>query len=216
MIPTTSLARLSAAVATLLSLAIASISLAHATPTTKPDGPTKNQSAPAPTSFDAFLKEASLSLRLGDDFVEDDVPETELYGFEKAVRHRQLPMKIYFAIRPIARMQIDYEDPHSNAPEPDHVFPMVFQSLVSRLSKAGQRPSRVYPPEKAKKLFNADWAAASMFDTEAELNSGFKSGLLVAIHKSQRADAYYLFVFDDPKPLKAAIDNALGVLSFTD
>lgn len=166
--------------------------------------------------FSALLDEAGLVFNRSAEFVEATVPQTPLYGFEKAIQHRKLPLRIYFAVRPLARMKIDYEDPHSNAPNPDHIFPMVFQSLIGRLAKSGASPSRVYPVDKARKYFNADWAAAAMFDTEPELNSGYSSALLIAIHKSKLADAYYLFVFDDPKPLKTAIDSALGSLRFSD
>ncbi len=190
--------------------------LALATPSAQP---TQDEAA-APAlekvqDFGALLDEAGLVLERGDDYDDVAVPQTPLYGFEKALKHRQLPLKIYFAVRPLARMKIEYEDPHSNAPNPDHIFPMVFQSLIGRLAKSGSSPSRVYRAQKAKQLFNADWAAAAMFDTEADLNSGFGSALLIAIHKSKLADAYYLFVFDDPKPLKPAIDAAIGALRFS-
>jgi hypothetical protein len=156
------------------------------------------------TSLAKLLDEAGLILDKGDQLVDDSLPETNLYAFQKAVRHRNLPLKVYYAVRPLARMKIDYEDPHSNAPDPNHIFPMVFQALVDRLARHGASPSRFYPPRKAKALFNADWAAAALFDADPALKSGYRSALLVAIHKNARADAYSLFVFDDPKPVKAA------------
>lgn len=170
---------------------------------------------PESASFDRLLEESGLVLNKGDRLVDDVVPETDLYAFQKALRHRDLPVKIYYAVRPLARMKIDYEDPHSNAPDPDHIFPMVFQALIGRLAVNGSSPSRVYPQAKARELFNADWAAAALFDTEPDLNSGYRSALLVAIHKNARADAYALFVFDDPKPVKAEIDAALASLRFS-
>jgi hypothetical protein len=169
---------------------------------------------PEIATFATLLDEAGLVLEKGHQLVDDVRPETKLYAFQKAVRHRDLPLKIYYAIRPLARMKIDYEDPHSNAPDPNHIFPMVFQALVGRLARHGSSPSRVYPPEKAKALFNADWAAAALFDADPALKSDYRSALLVAIHKNARADAYTLYVFDDPKPVKAAIDDALGSLGF--
>lgn len=166
--------------------------------------------------FSELLAEAGLTLEAGEQFVEDVPPRTPLYSFQKALRHQRLPLKVYYAVRPLSRMRIDYEDPHSNAPDPNHIFPMVFQALVGRLARPGATPSHVYPRGKAKELFNADWAAAAIFDTEPELGSGYGSALLVALHKNHRADAYILAVFDDAKAVKPAIDSALRRFRFSD
>lgn len=53
-----------------------------------------------------------------------------------------------------------------------------------------------------------------MFDADPELGSRYRSGLLLAIHKNAKADAYVLFLFDEPRAIKADIDRNLTTLRF--
>lgn len=168
----------------------------------------------AQVGFDELLTEAGLSLKTSTKLEEIDAPGNPLIRFEKAFRHRAAALQVWYAVRPLARVQIKYNDPHSSAPNPDHIFPMVFQSMVGRLAKHGHTPTRAYPPAKARALFNADWAAATLFDTDAALGSPYRQGLLLALHKNGRGDAYALFLFDDGREVKPAIDDLLGHLSF--
>jgi tetratricopeptide (TPR) repeat protein len=145
-----------------------------------------------------------------------DVPPqpNELFLFEHAFRTIDGRMEVRFAIRPLGRIRIDYEDPHNAAPEPEHLFPLLFQSLTDRLSGGGHSPHREYPADRARSLFGADWAAAAVFDVVPEFGSGFGQALLVALHGSGKADAYTIFLFDDYEGVKDVIDNALSCLSF--
>ena len=165
--------------------------------------------------FQTLLEEAGLILETPQELAPTDVPETPLYSFERAYRHKKKPLEIRYAVRPIARIAIDYNDPHSSAPKPDHVFPMVFQALIGQLSKRGHMPTREYGLQAAKKLFNADWAAAAIFDADPELNTNYSTALLIAIHKSHKGDAYMLFLFDDANEVKPEIDGLLTRLRFS-
>ena len=53
------------------------------------------------------------------------------------MQHQTKKLAVRYAIRPIAMVQIGYEDPHNAAPEPNQLFPMLFQTLVSDFSRGG-------------------------------------------------------------------------------
>ena len=165
--------------------------------------------------FDALLAEAGLRLADMGELHEIETPANPLYDFEKSYKHPQQSLEIRYAIRPIKRMVIDYNDPHNSAPKPDHMFPLVFQTLIGHFSSNGHVATREYDPVKAKELFNADWAAAAMFNTDPELNSSYSSAMLLAIHKSHQGDAYTLFLFDDARAIKGEIDRLVNRLQFT-
>lgn len=123
-------------------------------------------------------------------------------------------LEVRYAVRPLERIVVDYQDPHSSAPDPNHMFPLMFQSMVTLLSGGGHSPTREYPPDRAKSKFNADWAAAAVFDVSAEFQTNHKQALVIAIHKNQLADAYSVFLFDDYAAVKDRIDGNLAALSF--
>ncbi len=165
-------------------------------------------------SFETLLAEGGLVFAQSDALEEISASKTELYEFEKGFRHKTLPLEVHYAIRPLQRLKIDYSDPHNSAPEPNHMYAMVFHTLVGRLAAHGAISSRDYQPGKAKLLFNADWAAAGLFNIDQRLHVRYRTALLLAIHKNHKADAYAIFMFDDPKPLKTTIDKLLAVLKF--
>ncbi len=111
-------------------------------------------------------------------------------------------------------MEIAYDDPHSNAPDPNHIFPMMFQTLIDLLSDGKHTPTREYPPEQARSRFNADWAAAALFDEDPRFAEQHKLALMIAIHKNDLADAYTIYLFDDYKQVRPVINATLGSLRF--
>ena len=166
------------------------------------------------TDFDKLAMEAGLVFQKNDEFDEIEPRPTPLYQFQKALRHRTAPFEIRYAIRPLTRILIEYSDPHNAAPNPAHIYPQVFQAMIGTLSRHGHSPTRGYLKKIAKKMFNADWAAASLFDTDQALNTEFSSALLLAIHKNKKGDAYILFLFNDAKAAKKLIDRSLDTLKF--
>mgnify|MGYP001824673077 CR=1 FL=1 len=117
-------------------------------------------------------------------------------------------------MRPLGRIQVDYEDPHDSAPDPNLMFPLMFQSLVTSLSGGGHSPVNEFPPAQAAERFNAQWASASVFDVADEFAPSHGQTLLVAMHRNQLADGYAVFLFDDYAAARPLIDADLGTLSF--
>ena len=91
---------------------------------------------------------------------------------------------------------------------------MLFASLVEQLSSGGDTPRREYTGEQAKELFNADWAAAAVFDVSQQLSLDYTQGLLVAIHKNDQADAYMVYLFNSYPEVKQRIHTTLPSLRF--
>jgi hypothetical protein len=120
-----------------------------------------------------------------------------------------------FIIRPLSRITIDYSDPHNAAPEPEHLFPLLFESLANRLSSGGDSPTSTFPEAIAESSFNANWAAAAVLSINPQFASGYRNGLLIAMHRNHVADAYTLFLYNDGEQAKPLIGNLLSVMSFT-
>lgn len=167
-----------------------------------------------PDAFRALLVEAELEFHRPDGFVDLPPSSTPVMDYEHALRSDDGMLEIRLAIRPIKRLQIDYDDPHGATPDPNHIFPLVFESLASRLAGARHAPSNTYPPDQARDKFNADWAAASVFDTVDDFGTAHSQGLLVAIHRNKVADAYLVFLFDDYPTVKERLNHAMGTLVF--
>ena len=170
--------------------------------------------AGASERLDALLAEAQLEMRPPEGYREIGAGRTSIMDYEHALRGPDGDLEIRVAIRPLRRRRIEYNDPHGSTPDPEHVFPLVFESLLSRLAGGRHAPSNAYPPGQAREKFNADWAAAGVFDTTADFSSDFSQGLLVAIHRNGVADAYVVLLFDDYDRIRPKLGEALAVMRF--
>ena len=165
-------------------------------------------------TFQQLLDDASLVLVEPEGFVEKEPEENTVLSYEHALQHQTKKLAVRYAIRPIAMVQIDYEDPHNAAPEPNHLFPMLFQTLVSDFSRGGNSPSNEYSTSDAKSKFNADWAAAAVMDVNHDFSTEYEQLLLLALHKNNASDAYVIILFDDYEAVKPEIDLLLESLKF--
>lgn len=170
---------------------------------------------PSDTAFRQLLQEAGMQYSRPQDFESLLPAANPLLPYEYAARSNDGRLEIRYAVRPLARIKIEYDDPHTSAPEPNHMFNMLFASLAEQLAHGGDAPRREYTPQQAKALFNADWAAGSIFDASNELSDDYSQGLLIAIHKNGKADAYMLYLFNDYPEVKELINSTLSSLKFS-
>ena len=173
-----------------------------------------DQSAGAATGFEALLVEGELVFTRPEGFVDLPAGRTPVLDYEHALRSAEGDLEIRLAVRPLKRLRIDYDDPHGAVPNPNHIFPLVFESLATRLAGGAHAPSRAYPPQQARDKFNADWAAAAIFDTVEDFSTVHQQGLLVAIHRNKVSDAYVVFLFDDYQLIKEKLNAVMGILVF--
>ena len=169
---------------------------------------------PGTEEFTALVAEAKMSYRQPDGYQATPVRANALFPYEHADRNPEGTLEIRYAIRPLGRIRIEYDDPHSSAPDPDHVFPLMFQSLTTLLSGGSYSPSREYPSEEARERFHAHWAAAAVFDISPGFPTAHKQALMLAMHRNKEADAYVIFLFDDYAAVKHEIDAHLNALAF--
>ena len=119
--------------------------------------------AQATVTFEELLRESALDFDQPEGFQVLSPRPNPVWPYEAAVRPADGSLEIRYAIRPVARASVDYDDPHSAAPRPDHLFPLLFQTLVTRLSAGGHTPTNQFSAQEARERFNADWAAAAVF-----------------------------------------------------
>lgn len=166
------------------------------------------------TSFQDLLQEAGLIFNPPQQYRKIDVVNKGLFPYEHALRKDNNSLEVRYSIRPLSRIEMDYEDPHNAAPEPNHIFTMMFTALIGQLSSGGSSPHREYQQQEAQTRFNADWAALSVFDVEPEYSTDFSQAFLLALHKNNLSDAYMVILFNDYSEIKPALEQVMQSLRF--
>ena len=168
-----------------------------------------------PVAFSQLLQESDLQIAAAPGFEPVAQSDPEATPYEHAIRHASGALEIRFIVRPLNRIEIEYNDPHNAAPEPNHLFPLLFESLTNQLTvRGGDAPSTTFTEEEAAKNFNADWAAVSVFEIAPEYSTDYRSAILVAMHRNDRADAYTLLLYNNHAFAKPLIDRSLAIMSF--
>ena len=168
----------------------------------------------AQQAFDRLLLESGLRMDKPEHYIDIPTQANPVLPYERAIQHESGALEVRFIIRPLNRIMIDYTDPHNAAPEPNHLFPLLFESITTRLSAGGDMPSSTFSSSDAESNFNAQWAAATVFDVVPEFSADYRSALLIAMHKNQLADAYTQFLYNDHEQAKTLINAALSTLAF--
>ena len=165
-------------------------------------------------SFEALLKEGGLSYQPKQGFREVSVEPEYVLPYEKRLRNADDTLEIRYAIRPLNRIEIAYEDPHNSAPHPNDMFEMLFRTLSETLAGRAHVISRAYTAEQAKEKFNAGWASAAVFDISPNISKEYKKAMLLTIHHNDKADAYLLMLTNDLQKHKESIKAVKDSLMF--
>jgi len=173
------------------------------------------QDAPKkPLTFADLLEEAGMEYTLPAGFKEAPVVYNEVLPYQYRVVSDDGTVEIRYTIFPLDRVEIDYDDPHSSAPEPDHLFTLLFPGILTEISGWGHYKSKDYPPDEALRLFNADWAAVAVMEVIPEYSPDFRQALVVAMHRNGHADAYQIFLGNDRKHLGEVAIRVQSALRF--
>lgn len=71
-------------------------------------------------AFDRLLDESGLHLESSQNFIDVPISANPVLPYEHAMRHKSGELELRFIIRPLKRIEIEYNDPHNAAPEPNH------------------------------------------------------------------------------------------------
>ncbi|GEM89432.1 hypothetical protein [Oceanithermus desulfurans] len=170
--------------------------------------------APAAQDFAELLDEAGMVYQLPPGYAPAPVEFNPVLPYQHRVVSDDGQVEIRYVVLPLDRVEIDYDDPHASAPEPDHLFTLLFPGILTEISGWGRYKSREYPEDEALRLFRADWAAVAVLEVTPEYSPERRQALVVALHRNGHADAYQIFLGNDVKRLGEEAKRVQAALRF--
>ena len=165
-------------------------------------------------TFQQLLTEGGLEFQAPEGFKSLPVEPAYVMPYEARYVSEDGQIEIQYAIRPLGRIEIDYDDPHNAAPLPNDLFNMLFRTLTETMARNHDVISRSYTPEDARKEYRAGWASVGVFDLSPDISKRFQQAMLIAIHQNDKADAYILILTHDLSTEKERIKKLRTTLKF--
>lgn len=166
-------------------------------------------------AFDELLADAGMAVELPAGFHMTPGGDNPALPYETALVHETGRLEVRLSLRPISKLELHFNDPHSAAPEPNHIFGMMFRAVVEQLSPTGIGIESELAPV-ALEPYGASWGALVVVDLRPEVAGGIPQGILLALHLEDSADAYALFLPSDLKEDRALIESALRCLRYAE
>lgn len=140
---------------------------------------------------------------------------TPALDYEGALLSDDGNLEVRLALRCLADAEVDYKDPHSSKPAPEHIYPLMYTAIVQEISTDPHSPSGGFG-DNAMAEFNCDWGQMSLLTPKPDFGGDYSSMIFLAVHRRAAADAYMVFLFDDYAIVKDQVKVAMGSLRFTD
>lgn len=122
-------------------------------------------------------------------------------------------LEVRLSIRPLSNIEIEYEDAHSSAPEPNYSFGMLFRAIMEELAPKGLG-DEVELGHEACKPYGATWGMVTKLDLKPAHFPDHERGILLTLHLEDAADVYLLYLAADLQAALPRIQEAMRVLVF--
>jgi hypothetical protein len=150
--------------------------------------------------FKSKLANCKMKLNIPTGYIESKVIENHDMGYDYAIKSQDNDFELRYAIRPIT--QTTYANDTEKKMMEDHIafrnssYKVILMTIIINVAGGDQATKlQVYDESAVKKEFNADWGATTIVETKSDFGKGFKTCMIVTIHKKDVADAYFFFMF---------------------
>jgi len=178
-----------------------------------PVAPKPAWTASRQTAWEELLEEARLNLDIPEGFHLEPGDDNIALPFEARLVSDDQRLEVRLSVRPLAELQLHFDDPHSAAPEPNHIFAMMFRAIVEELSPTGIGIESELSP-KALEPYGASWGALVVLDLRPEVAPGHSEAILLSLHLEDASDAYALFLPTNLKEDGPLISKAVNCLRY--
>lgn len=164
-------------------------------------------------AFEQLVERCDMEFQLPAGFRLEPGDDSGAFSYEARLVHPEGLVEARLALRPLKDIEIEYQDPHSAAPSPEHLFPLMLLSILQEISLDPESRSEEFG-QAAKGEFGADWGQASVHRPREQFSTAYDQMLVLAMHRNRKADAYLVILFDDYATSKEALNRVKQSLRF--
>ena len=174
------------------------------------------QSKSETPSFKELLDEASMTFTMPADFSEAAVVENEDVSYHFAVVSNKMKLQIRYVIRPLRKDVENYDNGGRSGPDPNVLFGSLLQVMCLNITGGTLATPTDFRPDDVRSEFGADAGRTAFVTLNSTFGKGYKVCLINVIHRSNIADAFIFFLFDDIASVQSTCfrDDVFHALKF--
>ena len=148
--------------------------------------------------FKSILDNCGMNINIPDGFVESKIIDNDDMNYEYALKYPDKDFEIRYSIRPI-RYKNYANDIIKNEMENlrgfrNSQYDIILQTVILNITGGVDYIVQSFNENTVKNEFNAYWGATTFVELNSDFGKGFKYCSIVAIHKTDVADAYYFYL----------------------
>lgn len=151
--------------------------------------------------FKTKLANCGMKLNIPTGYIESKIVENHDMGYDYAIKNPDGDFELRYAVRPIT--QTTYANDTEKKMMEDHItfrntsYKVILMTIVINVAGGGPVTKLgEYNESAVKKEYNAEWGGNIIAEPKSDFGKGFKTCMIVTIHKKDKADAYLFFMFN--------------------
>jgi hypothetical protein len=169
-------------------------------------------------TFQKALKENNMIFSMPEGFSPVPVIENEDVSYLYAIKNNNVKLEVRYCIFSLKARIKEYQDfkkkKKGEMADPNTAFDMFTSVLVMNIAGSEQYNSMPFDEANVKAEFNADKGGSYTVECQSGFGEGYKSAMIVALHKDNVSDAYMVFLFDDVNDVMTDIMGAFYSMKF--
>ena len=173
------------------------------------------------SGFSDIVEDSELVFLLPNDFNVIGIVENPDVEYQYAIKHKTEKLEIRYVIRSLKEDMRDYEESLKESiggggVHPNALYPAHLGAICLNISGGGDCKAKYFNPEDVRAEFSADGGMATMARLDSIFGKGYGWANITVIHRDGVADAYAVYLFDDPMPVLGTIfrDDVFHALRF--
>ena len=173
-----------------------------------------------PQKFIDILNRAHMEYTQPDSFTSTPVIQNTKLFYDYAVKHVRKDVEIRYVVHPLDEQLKTFHEseknkmPGSVSINPNSSYIAYFYTILFNISGGQPQRFNLIDGLHAQNTFNAGWAAYTFTKLNKEFAQDYKYCLIVAIHKNDFGDAYYVCLANEKESLTYSAMHDLTTLKF--
>lgn len=168
--------------------------------------------------FTQTITNCGMTFTLPLKFLDSKVIKNDDMEYDYALKYKDKEFEVRYAIRPILLIKYssvdEQKEMESQKSFRNSQYKIILSTIILNITGGVDYKIQEFDSDAVKTEFNADWGATTFVELNSDFGKGFRYCMIVAIHKKDKADAYYFYMANSKENFSENMDPLFHTLKF--